>query len=585
MDKRLLENHLNLLDKMRVKFDENPGLVYEDFDNPNAYHTKLRKGRYHRFTTNSDFAIALLDGGRQEDIPMAKSIIKALLAAQCREEGDTFGLWPYFYEESLEEMDMPDWNMADFNGISLLQTIIDYGGLLGEELSDEVRQACINACASIMRRDVTIVYTNVTVMDIYMTLVCGEMFDKDIFEFGMNKLKRFYHFVMSQKSYEEYNSPTYSIVVVNIMGLMLQHVKNGEALKTINELNELAWKMIGEHYHAKTCEWSGPMSRAYSDFLDDTRLSFFEKALDFKIKLTDKKIFGIMDMRYDVKCPQKFAHYFTDETQEINITRMLSPGYNYPYFGHPRVEMLYMNKDFTLGSFHLSDGWNQHRNVMSYFGDADKKYCLRLVALHNGYDYCSAFFNTVQEKGAALTITNFHTNRGDTHHDLDKVVNATIKAEDMRIRYQIEANTKGIIDDIKICKKESSCSLEIAGVPVEITYIFAEFGEEKPYFEVSGDEKHLYVDMVLYHGEEKEFNFNKIPSAAAVSAINVGGFECGVPSAEKGDKYVTAKWRACGKELSAESIYKPIEMIPSVSVCRQYKDGEQLEKIAESFKA
>ena len=102
--------------------------------------------------------------------------------------------------------------------------------------------------------------------------------------------------------------------------------------------------------------------------------------------------------------------------------RMLSAGYNYPYFGQPRVEMLYMNKDFTLGSFHLSDGWNQHRNVMAYFGDMDKKYCLRLAALHNGYDYCSAFFNTVQEKGAALTVTDFHTNRGDTHHDLDKVI-------------------------------------------------------------------------------------------------------------------------------------------------------------------
>lgn len=581
MDKRLLENHLKLLDGIYEYFDEDIGLFYMDYNRPDAYHTKLKSGRVHQYMQNGDRAVALFDGGREKDIEMGLKVVDALLDAQCKKEGDTFGLWPYFYEESLEEMDAPDWNMADFNGINLLQILLDYEDKLGTMRSQKVRQACENACRCIIRRDVTITYTNVTVMDIYMTLVFGERYNKEIFDFGKNKLKRFYHLVMNQKSFEEHNSPTYSIIVANIIGLMLQHVKDAEALSMINELNSLEWRVIAEHYHFATGEWTGPQSRAYSQFLDPTKQSFFEKALDFKISLTDEKSFGLMDMRYDVKCPEEYAGFFTDPARITEKRQLLSRGFNYPWFERGRLETIYISPKYTLGSFHLCGGWNQHRNVMAYFGNREKKYCLRMRVLHDFYDFCSGFTATIQERASAISVTNFHTNRGDTHNDLDKVKNATISAEDLRVRYQVEANVDDIIDDIEIEKSENGCTLKIAGVPVRIGLDFAEFTGFSPYFEIIKNGRFLNVDMVLYSGSRRDINLKNIDSAACVSHISIGNDEISPVSVKKDEEFISAEMVVNGKTLSEKCVYKPGEFVTSVSKTCQWIDGELLDKIGE----
>lgn len=581
MDKRLLENHLRLLDEIHDRFDEDIGLFYMDYNRPDAYHTKLTSGRVHQYVQNSDIAVALFDGGREDDIEIGLKVVDALLDAQCKKEGDTFGLWSYFYEEGLEEMDAPDWNMADFNGINLLQLLLDYADKLGDERAEGVRIACENACRCIIKRDVTITYTNVTVMDIYMTLVFGERYNREIFDFGKNKLKRFYHLVMNQKSFEEHNSPTYSIVVANTLGIMLRHVHDAEALNMINELNSLEWRVIAEHYHFATGEWTGPQSRAYSQFLEPAKQSYFEKALDFKISLADEKCFYLTDMRYDVMCPEEYAEFFTDPNRITEKRRLLSRGFNYPCFEPARLETIYISPRYTLGSFHLCGGWNQHRNVMAYLGNRKEKYCLRMRVLHDFYDFCSGYTATIQEKASAISVTDFHTDRGDTHMDLDKLENATISAKDLRIRYQAEANTDGITDSIEIEKLQNGCTLKIAGVPVRIGFDFAEFAGFAPYFEISRDGRFLNVDMVLYSGDRRDIKLNNIDSAVCVSHISIGNDDISSVSVKKDEEFIFAEMHVNGKKLSEKCVYKPGEFVTSVSKIRQWLDGELLEKIGE----
>lgn len=579
MDNIMYEIHLKNVDKGYEKYDSDLGMFYEDFDSPNAYHTNLRKGRYHRYVTNSDMVVALFDTGRKRDIEVAKRVLKNVLAGQCRKRGDTYGLWPYFYEEPLEKMDAPDWNMANFNGINLLQILIDYKDKLDDKLYEETKNACIMACDSIIRRDVTIKYTNVSVMDIYMTVVCGAMFDEKIFDFGIDKLKRFYYYVMNQKSYEEYNSPTYSVIIANIFGLMLRHIKDAEALKMINELNDLAWKMIAEHYHKKTGEWTGPHSRAYFQFIDNSRRSFFEKALDFKISLCDEKTFGLMDMRYDVKCPEKYKELFTTD-KNIDVKRMLSAGFLYPRFGYTRVESMYMTADYAISSFHLGNGWNQARNVVMYLGDRNKKYCVRMRILHDGYDYCSGFENSVQEKSAVMTLVNFATNCGDTHEDLDKVVNATISANDIRVRYEIETNTETVKDDVEIKKEGNRFDIQIAGQRIQIGYEFSEFGDFEPYTEVKLNEKYACIDLVLYTGKRKDINFKKLQSAACLSWISGEGKIENYPTVQKDDELLKAEWKVNDKTLQLEGIFRPGKLADIITNSKQIINGKLLEDIA-----
>ena len=581
MDKRLLENHQKKVDEFYDFFEEDVGLFYSIQNRPDAYHTKITQGKVHFYMTNADRMVALFDSGRPRDIEIGLKVVDAILAGQCKKEGATFGLWPYFYEESLEEMDAPDWNMADFNGINLLQLLLDYEDLLGYERTQKVKQACHDACRCIMHRDVTITYTNVTIMDIYMTLVFGERYDEEILAYGKKKLKRFYHLVMNQQSFEEHSSPTYSVIVVDIIGLMLQHVKDADSLLMINELNDLEWSVISEHYHPKTGEWAGPMSRAYANFLDDTKHSFFEKALDFKIKLCDEQNFGLMDMRYDVVCPEKYVDFFTNQEKTLDRIKLLSRGFNYPYYEPPRIESLYISKDFTLGSFCLCGGWHQHKTLMAHFGDKQKKYCMHYRVLHNLYDFCSGFTATLQKSSTALSVTNFHTNRGDTHNDLDKVKNATISANDLRVRYQVEANTDGIIDDIEIVKSENGCKLTIAGVPVEIGFDFAEISGLTPYFEIGKDGRFLNIDMVFYSGDATNINLNKLDSLVGVSHLVIGEENITPVSVSKDDEFIYAKMTVSGKELSEKCVYKPLEFTTSVSKTEQWIDGESLERIGE----
>lgn len=77
------------------------------------------------------YAFDLLQHGEQAGIERAADILRVVLSLQDKDESrDTYGIWPYFYEESLDEMDRPDWNMADFHGKKLVLILKLYADLL-----------------------------------------------------------------------------------------------------------------------------------------------------------------------------------------------------------------------------------------------------------------------------------------------------------------------------------------------------------------------------------------------------------------------------------------------------------------------
>ncbi|WP_441988693.1 hypothetical protein [Paenibacillus sp. 2RAB27] len=76
----------------------------------------------------------------------------------------TYGIWPYNYEESLDEMDRPDWNMADFQGKKLVLILKNYAESLPVALVELIREAIYHACQAIIRRNVGPHYTNIAIM-------------------------------------------------------------------------------------------------------------------------------------------------------------------------------------------------------------------------------------------------------------------------------------------------------------------------------------------------------------------------------------------------------------------------------------
>lgn len=567
------------IDEKLKGYNENIGLVHE-YCTPN-YHSRLNPGEHYFINSSTKLAAAIFFNEYAEKYNIANDLLKNVVKCQCK-EGELTGLWSYYYEESLEEMVAPDGNFADFNAIPMLAVLKEQADKLDDEVRKDVEEACVNACHAIIKRDLTIIYTNPCIMDMYVTIVCGEMLSKpDFVEYGKNKLDRMYRHIMENKTFDEYNCTGYSLLIADIFSIMLRHISDEEVQKKVKELNMIVWKMIGEHFHFKTGEICGPNLRRYTNFLNGEGGADIEKATETDIVGTYNENYGMMDAIYDKKCPEEILHVFREKNTEKNFVKMINRGSNYPWFSQASVDMHYMCEDYCLGSFSLSDAWNQHVYINGYIGDRKEKCCLRMRVLHNKYDFCSAFIGTLQEKNAAVSVVNFHTNRGDTHVDLDPVINSTIKATDLRVRWQIEANIKGVIEKINVIKKENSCILQILGTDVEISYPFAEISGEEPYFEISQKGKELFVDMVLYSGEEKEINLAKLESAVVVTYITIGDGKVDSIKFEKDAKYLNTTCSICGKKAEIKALFAPAEQIPSVMATELRLNGERIERIGE----
>lgn len=566
-----LESVKRIVAKTLECYDSDTQLIRE-YRVPN-YHSNLKPGEYCFINSSTKLAAAIFSCGYEDYYSIANKILKKIVSLQCK-NGENSGLWPYFLEETIEEMVAPDHNYADFNAYPMLYILKEHKEKLEDGLYDAIGEACILACKAIVRRNLTVMYTNPTVMGIYCTVVCGELFGIEEFvEYGRKKLDKFYFRIMNNGTYDEYNCPGYSVLIANIYSLMLRHIDDKDIYNKIDALNNIVWNMLGEHFHRDLDDFTGPNLRQYENFSDT---DFVKMAVGLGGSSNE-----VLTAVYNTRCPEIIKPLFVQENKISDFRRLVSTGYLYPYLGYPMVDTQHIRPSYTLGSMSMNDCWNQRRNVVAYIGNKDKKVCIRLRTYHNDYDFCSAFTSTAQQGNVALSLTNFHTNRGDTHVDLDPVINATIKATNLRVLYQIEANCDGIIEEIKAKKTKNGCKLEIMGTNVEIAFPFIEATGLNPHFEILSKDKEMIISADLYSGEEKEINLRTLESLAVVSVISVGNYIKEETQIEKGDEVLTANIHVEGDLLTVKGPYKPLKQAHSILLNEVLINGENIIKFAE----
>lgn len=560
-----------LVDDNVALFDPSVELI-KRFEIPN-YHSNLKPGEYHRINRSINLAAAIFSCEYEKHYDIAKKLLRKAISLQCK-TGETSGLWSYFYEESLEEMIQPDWNYADFNAFPMLYILKEHSDKLDKELYAYIVDACSLACGAIVRRNLTIGYTNPTVMGIYCTVVCGKLLDIDEFtEYGRKKLDKFYLHTMDKGTYDEHNCPGYNVLIANIYSLMLRHIEDIEIIKKVNDLNRLVWTMLGEHFHYRLMDFTGPNFRRYNNFLSEATSTIFEEYLVIMQALDLKEFIdnvSLLSMVYQTKCPEDIKFLFFDENKVVDSRRVLSPE------SRPTVDTQHIRPHYTLGSFNMCDCWNQRRNVVAYIGDRHKKVCIRLRAYHDNYDFASGFTTTAQQESTAISLTNFHTDGGDTHCNLDILKDATFKATDLRVVYQIEANCDGIIEEIIAHKTENGFNLEIMGTSVEIGFPFMEMTGCNPYVEITTTDKEMLVSAVLYSGEEKDINLNSLDSLAVVSVLSVGEYSTELPQITKDSELLIADLKANGASLTVKGAYKPLKSDVSMLLNDVLVDGDYI---------
>ncbi|WNR45269.1 hypothetical protein [Paenibacillus roseipurpureus] len=441
-----------------------------------------------------------MEYGNEDDVNRAIPILETIVDLQDQDPSHaTYGIWAYFYEESIEEMAMPDWNMADFNGKQLVLTLKKHMKRLPHQTVDRIKHAIHCACEAIIKRNVGPGYTNICVMGALITLAGGELLDNRTFvEYGVKRLEALLELTTRMNAYVEYNSSHYAMITADELDTIRTIVDNADALRIADALYHFTWNSIGKHYHARTGQWSGPHSRSYVTLLhpDCQEYHFIERGTKEAYK----------DAGF-TRCPEDLLSLFVTEEQRYFKSESLDEAYS----GYQNIATTYVTEEFALGSFSNDFMWNQRRNLIAYVDNNGRAAYVQLRFLNEGKDFCSAVFAGVQDHADVLFGLNLATDNGAWHPNLDKI-DGKFTTGDLRLRLEIGGYIEGVSWSMEQDKYDVSVS--IGNQILRLKQLAAVSEWDEPQLQISKEDGLVCVDYVFYNGEKRCFNFHDLEQAA-----------------------------------------------------------------------
>ena len=552
-----------------------------------VYHSKMSDSTVHVIQPSSAYARRLICSG--ENIELGEKIFEKVISLQDNDpQSKTCGLWPYYLEEKLEEMDAPDKNMAGFNSREMLQVLYECADSVSKAIRDKMIDAVNAACVAIIKRNEGVQYTNVAFMESFVLCSTGEITQSTEFiKKGREKLKKSLGFIWYQGSAFEHNSPCYSFLCVRDLGSILKYIKDEESLYYAKQINDYIWSVMAEHFDYATLQLGGPQCRAYEDFLPKGHLELIMSACGLyenfrNHPLAPKKLEHV---ETNAVCPEEYIPYFSGEKKWKNGRRIIMRGFNYPYFAFTQAVCHFRGDGFNLGTFNREELWNQRRPLIAYINGKESPYCFRVKCYHDGFDFSSAVLHCVQKDGNVLGNINFSSDRGDTHIGLDPVTNATIEAEDLRIMFEITGDT----DNINYKTTEKHIEITVGSVPIRISNIYTRFGNFPIRITTEKNAKNFRYSIILYSGEKREINFAKLEEAISVFTVEMGKFakasKCHVI---QNDKFLETEWLIDNDKLKLETpkraekfkdnMYEDKQYINGIELFRYIEESESLEE-------
>jgi len=439
MSSKLLKGYLAFKEP---SFNPETGAVHAECHSP-GYHTKVKDGTIIRSTReNMEYALACMDSGDAKLFERAQRTASTVLDMQDRDPlSKSFGIWPWFMEEPIEKMSPPDWNWADFIGAVIIVMLSRHGARLPESFRRRLEDALGDAACSIFRRNVDPGYTNIAIMGGCVSSGAGEILSEPRFlSYGRKRLKAVVELAKFHGAFNEFNSPTYTVVAIEECERLLAVVKDPEARARAQELLDIAWGTVSEHFHAPSAQWCGPHARAYTDRLTARTAAWLAERTGARIEphptMKSDEI-GRIDPVPAVPCPAKFAAKFSESP---------SPSTRRSRFFRKEPDSAsswatcWMDSEACLGSMNAGSFWNQARPLLGYWrSKADPAAVFRVKCLKDGRDFCAGRVRVAQEGPNALAVCDFAPGTGDFHPTLDKPSDGRFPCSDLRIRFELDA--------------------------------------------------------------------------------------------------------------------------------------------------
>lgn len=532
-EKKIVSDWLNTV---HSKYDPAEKMVKTTV-NGYQYHTDALSGIYHEVRLSLWYAVNLLDLGN--DNQRALEIIEKAISLQDNDPSSkSYGVWPYYLEEPLATKKSPvDYNMADFNAVTLLDIWMGHQDKLPTDLKLKVKDALIMAAKAIRKRNVDPGYTNIAIMGTYVTFMVGHLFNiEEQILYSGNRLRNFYNYTVDKNGFTEYNSPTYTIEAIDDLERMMRHIIEPGAKKMIETLYSMAWDMIARHYHKPTAQWVGPHSRCYSTLVNSSFYTILNQASGGQ--LTFEKYLVRTDVKIRHQIPTEYLSYFIDPVyprNEIDIFEKTDPQI---------IGTSYLTDNYAFSTANRSCLWNQRRPFLVYWGNIQKPKYLQVRFLHDFYDFSCADIYTKQSENNALAFINFSTNGGDKHISIDRISNGKIKANDLRLRFEFGNCTLG--DMVVPSSENAPFSLTIDQLTFNIHLFKSVFGNNKGYWEKGSDSQKAWIDFVIYSGASVDFDLTSLNEAIlgfTLSLVDPGNsITQETPQFQMSDQIINAQW-------------------------------------------
>ncbi len=533
-----------------------------------GYHTRVN-GMAHPTRQSMAYASLLFYAGEQME--RAEKIALRIADLQDSDpDSDTYGLWSYFLEEPLSQMDAPDYNWADFIGSQLIYILKCHSKNLAPETAERLKAALSRALVCDRKRNVSYDYTNICLMGSFLQIAGGEVLgDGEAFSCGKERLLGFLEYTRVCGSFSEYNSSAYSVIALEEISRMLLLFEDAQCRVMAQELNRYGWLALADHYSLSLGELCPPQKRCYTDF--DVRKESYGDMRDINAGTVHSFIYLATDgevaclatddavsmewLILEPQCPPEVAKRFLPPEGERFFCQTYYKQNDLRKPGSDRVIVReldspdlaaysYLTPGYIMGAFRETDLWNQRRTGMVYWKNRLGKASLRLRALHDGRDFCGAVAFTAMDKNVMLTNLGLVSDHGDFHYILDPLADGVLRARQLVFCLETAGNTD------EVCIEQNGNSFEITDRDFHMGITV-----QNPLFDgvpclVRVDSEKKYAEIVLYEGEEREFDLKSL-GACAATILLVADCKGTIPAVSVNSHGGMRTASACGLAVSS----------------------------------
>ena len=471
----------------------------------NRYHSEMVNTTALSFRASALYATDLIDSEVPEYQERAYEILAVVLDHQDQRPGSkTYGLWPYLLEEPLEKMKKPDFNWADFMGVALLETYLRHYEDLPKDLRKGMEEALVHASRAIKKRDIKPDYTNIAIMGTLVTYLTGHLLDlPDLQQYADMRLRRFYEYTLKLGGFEEYNSPNYTKIALDELCRMRQYILEPEAKRMVDECYTIGWEVLASHFHPSSAQLAGPHSRSASTLL---KKDFYNLLYGGSQGMVDYQRAQLPAGYYKLQhqIPESLLDHFLRLPESRVEVDTFSGGKN------PVVGYTYLHPQYCVGTANRSTTWQQRRPWIAYWGTPERPRYLQPKLLHDKVEFAAGNIFSTQDKNCTLTTLDLATDGGDYHLSFDRLPDGVFQSKDLRLRFEIGGS------DLfsKITITDDAIHLRDDEVQVDIQLLHAAFDhQEISHLEKGQGQGKCWVDLIIYSGEKKKFDLNKMQQA------------------------------------------------------------------------